>query len=65
MTEHKQPWPVGTPCWADLVASDLGCTPEFYRAVLGWSFTAVEPGAGDGCHAVVDGRAVAGLAPTP
>ncbi|MFI7483694.1 VOC family protein, partial [Kocuria sp. M1R5S2] len=61
-----EPWPNGTPCWVDLMATDPDRSQEFYRAVLGWEFE--DPGAGPeyGGYrwALVDGRPVAGLSPT-
>ncbi|MFE7629250.1 VOC family protein [Kocuria sp. NPDC057446] len=64
MTTHSQPWPAGTPCWVDLMASDLGRTQDFYRAVLGWTYSESQPEYGGYCNALLDGRAVAGLSPT-
>ena len=39
MSTHTDPWPAGTPCWVDLMASDLDRTQAFYRDVLGWTYT--------------------------
>ncbi|GGG58514.1 hypothetical protein GCM10011374_21680 [Kocuria dechangensis] len=65
MAERNEPWPAGTPCWADLMVTDLGRTQAFYREVLGWSFTEPLPDFGGYCNALVDGQPVAGLSPTP
>lgn len=62
MTHRQEPWPAGTPCWADLMASDPDRTRKFYRAVLGWEFGEPDPRFDDYCDALVDGAPVAGLA---
>ncbi len=64
MPDHSGPWPAGTPCWVDLMASDIDRTRAFYREVLGWDFT--EPVAEFGGYrsALVRGGQVAGLSPT-
>ncbi|WP_424346884.1 VOC family protein [Kocuria sp. CH-021] len=64
MTTHIEPWPAGTPCWVDLMASDLGRTQAFYRDVLGWTYTDSQPEYGGYCNALLGDRAVAGLSPT-
>ncbi|MCD1146154.1 VOC family protein [Kocuria sp. LUK] len=64
MTTHSNPWPAGTPCWVDLMASDLGRTQAFYRDVLGWDYTESQPEYGGYCNAQVGGEMVAGLSPT-
>ena len=38
MTLHPDPWPTGTPAWADLMVADLGPVRRFYAAVLGWTY---------------------------
>ena len=64
MTTHANSWPAGTPCWVDLMASDLGRTQDFYRDVLGWAFSESQPEYGGYCNALVEGDVVAGLSPT-
>ncbi len=64
MTTHTEPWPAGTPCWVDLMASDLGRTQAFYRDVLGWTYSESQSEYGGYCNALLGGRAVAGLSPT-
>ena len=64
MSTHTTPWPTGTPCWVDLMATDLERTRTFYTAVLGWDYTDSAPEYGGYFNALVGGRAVAGLAPT-
>ncbi|MCD2189066.1 VOC family protein [Actinomycetospora soli] len=48
----------GLPCWADLTA---GAGPEFYGAVLGWTFTDDGTARHHDVVALADGRRVAGL----
>lgn len=38
MTLHPDPWPPGTPAWADLMVTDLEAARAFYAAVLGWDY---------------------------
>lgn len=64
MTTHTNSWPAGTPCWVDLMASDLQRTQTFYRDVLGWTYSESQPEYGGYCNALVDGDVVAGLSPT-
>lgn len=64
MTNRTEPWPAGTPCWTDIMTSDLAASQEFYRAVLGWDFTEGVPEFGGYANALVGGRPVAGLSPT-
>lgn len=64
MTQRNEPWPAGTPCWADLMASDPDRTREFYRWVLGWEYSDPDAEHGGYCNALLDGRPVAGLSPS-
>ncbi|MFI7482197.1 VOC family protein [Kocuria sp. M1R5S2] len=64
MTTRTTPWPAGTPCWVDLMATDLEHTQKFYRDVLGWTFSESQAEYGGYCNALVDGETVAGLSPT-
>lgn len=63
--QRSTPWPAGTPCWVDLSVSDLARSQNFYGQVLGWTYTEPVEEYGNYCNALVDGRAVAGLAPAP
>lgn len=63
MTQRNEAWPAGTPCWADLTASDLDRTQEFYRRVLGWEYDSPDPEQGGYRNALVDGGPAAGLSP--
>lgn len=63
MTKRSSPWPAGVPCWADLMAPDVGAAQAFYAAVLGWQFhdTAEEHGGYAVAHR--GGDAAAGIGP--
>jgi predicted enzyme related to lactoylglutathione lyase len=63
MPTRSDPWPSGTPCWADLSVPDLTAAKEFYGAVLGWSF--FDSGEEFGHYQIcqVDGRAAAAISP--
>lgn len=66
MPNHPGPWPPGTPCWCDLMASDLPASRAFYGALLAWDFAEVEPGEYNGyTNALAAGAVAAGLSPTP
>lgn len=64
MTTHDGKWPAGTPCWADIMVSDLAASQAFYGSVLGWTFTEGVPEFGGYINALVGERRVAGLSPT-
>lgn len=64
MSTHDGNWPQGTPCWVDLMASDLQRTHDFYAGLLGWEYEEGVPEFGGYHNALVDGRRVAGLSPT-
>ena len=63
MPVRTDPWPVGTPCWADLAVPDIDAAERFYGAVLGWEFQDTGPEYGNYRNALVDGAAAAGLSP--
>lgn len=66
MPNHSGPWAPGTPCWCDLMTSDLAASRAFYGALLGWDFAVVQPGEYGGyTNALADGAVAAGLSPTP
>lgn len=60
MTTHTTAWPAGTPCCADLMASDLNRTRAFCTAVLGWDYTDSAPEYGGYSNTLVGGRTLAG-----
>jgi predicted enzyme related to lactoylglutathione lyase len=62
MVDRDTPWPAGTPCWVDLLTSDLGTARLFYEQLFGWTFSAVgDPEQTGGYEiATLGGRSVAG-----
>lgn len=65
MTERDTPWPVGTPCWVDMMTNDLQEGRVFYESLFGWHLLDGGPEAGGYLTAHVDGRPVAGLGELP
>lgn len=61
MATRNTPFASGTPCWVDLLSSDVGTARRFYGDVLGW--TAEESGAEFGGYVTFrsGGQRVAGL----
>lgn len=59
---NAQSFPVGAPCWIDLMSSDLNRSREFYAALFGWTFeVGDEEMYGGYTTAFNDGRLAAGL----
>ena len=65
MSHVTQNQPDGTPTWIDLGIPDLERAMEFYGALFGWEFEVGLPEFGHYTICLLDGRRVAGLAPTP
>ena len=63
MSTRTSPWPTGTPCWADVMASDVRAAGAFYSAVLGWTVPEPEEQWGGYVTAEKDGQQVAGIGP--
>lgn len=62
MTTRHEPWPQGTPAWADLMVPDRHKAREFYGAVLGWDFTDEAPAEmGHYSQGQVEGHSAAGI----
>jgi uncharacterized protein len=57
--------PDGTPTWVDLGVPDLDRAMEFYRALFGWEFDVGPEESGRYATCLLDGRAAAGIAPSP
>ncbi len=57
MVDRDVPWAPGTPCWVDVLTSDLAAARLFYEQLFGWTFTAAEGGYE---LATLSGRNVAG-----
>ncbi len=65
MSTRDTPWPEGTPAWVDLSVPDRDAALEFYRQVMDWEYVVNGPEYGNYAIATVDGRAAAGIGPTP
>lgn len=70
MTTHHDPWPQGSPAWADIAVPSLAVAREFYGPLFGWTFEEGGPETGGYTQAFLDGRRVVGLTepmgdPTP
>jgi hypothetical protein len=65
VSTHTDPWPPGTPCWADLSTPDVDAALAFYGDVLGWTFPPAEEQYGGYRIAQVDRRTAAGIGPLP
>src|SRR5689334_19756306 len=63
MVTQEEPWPEGTPAWAELVTPDLPASREFYAGVLGWDVVTVGQFDVDDNYGfgVVNGKPTAGL----
>jgi predicted enzyme related to lactoylglutathione lyase len=55
----------GTPSWADLSTTDLQGALSFYGGLFGWEFEDAGEEAGHYHQAVVRGKRIAGIGPTP
>lgn len=63
MTVRDTPWAPGTPCWVDLMSTDLAAARLFYEGLFGWQLSDTGPDTGGYVMASVGGRSVAGLGP--
>jgi predicted enzyme related to lactoylglutathione lyase len=63
MPTRLEKWFPGTPCWTDLMATNLAATQAFYSRVLGWTYSETGPDFGGYCNALVSGQVVAGVSP--
>ncbi|PZS25166.1 MAG: glyoxalase [Pseudonocardiales bacterium] len=61
MTERDTAWPAGTPCWVDLMTTDVDAAKRFYGPLLGWALNDGSPETGGYVLADIGGRNVAGL----
>lgn len=61
MTVRDQPWPDGTPCWAELAVPDLEAGRRFYGELLGWDWAVGTEETGFYSEALVGGRRAAAL----
>ena len=58
-------YPVGAPCWADLLVGDLARAQAFYSAVFGWEWRAGDVMSGGYALALQNGHPVAGISRRP
>jgi hypothetical protein len=65
MAERDTVWPPGTPCWADLMTTDLPAARLFYEGAFAWHFGESPAEAGGYLNAQLNDRSVAGLGPLP
>lgn len=63
MSTRDEPWPDGTPCWADLGTTDLDASGQFYRAVMGWDLVDMGEQFGHYTIAQKAGSATAAIGP--
>ncbi|WP_454050006.1 VOC family protein [Cellulomonas sp. Marseille-Q8402] len=61
MTVREEPWPDGTPCWAELAVPDLDRGRRFYADLLGWDFAVGSEETGFYSEGLVGGRRAAAL----
>lgn len=61
MPHHSEPWPTGTPCWADLAVPDAAAAAELYGSIFGWTMHEFGEEFGNYRMALVDGHAAAGI----
>lgn len=64
MSSRDTPWPVGTPCWLDLMVPDVLAAREFYRVVTNWTFVDTGPEFGHFQVCRVGDRNAAGIGAT-
>ncbi|MCP9622879.1 VOC family protein [Nocardia otitidiscaviarum] len=58
-------WPPGTPCWVDCQVDDPAAAGTFYAGLFGWDVQGADQEPGGYLMALREGRAVAGIGPTP
>lgn len=61
MSTRETPWPAGTPCWIDLMVTDVDAALACYAAVTNWTFVDTGPDFGHYRMCQVDGRSAAGI----
>lgn len=62
MSVRETPWPLGTPCWPDLMCDDPRAAARTYATLFGWE---VEEGPDGYLLMLRDGLRVAGIGPKP
>jgi len=58
-------YPYGSPCWVDLLVSDVPRAKAFYTDLFGWEWLSGDPATGGYTMALLDGHPVAGISRRP
>ena len=58
-------YPYGSPCWVDLLVSDIERAQSFYSDLFGWRWLAGDAATGGYTMALLDGHPVAGISRKP
>jgi predicted enzyme related to lactoylglutathione lyase len=58
-------YPYGSPCWVDLLVSDVPQAKRFYTELFGWQWIAGDAATGGYTMALLDGHPVAGISRKP
>ncbi|MFC7597928.1 VOC family protein [Terrabacter sp. GCM10028922] len=58
-------YPYGSPCWVDLLVSDVPRAKTFYTELFGWTWISGDPATGGYTMALLDGHPVAGISRKP
>ena len=61
MVTRDTPWEPGTPCWIELMSSDVAGARLFYEELFGWHLEDTGPDTGGYLLAMVDGRMFGGI----
>ncbi|HLY34211.1 MAG TPA: VOC family protein [Jatrophihabitantaceae bacterium] len=61
MVTRDTPWEPGTPCWVELMTSDIAAARLFYEGVFEWQLQDTGPDTGGYLIATVNGRQLGGL----
>ncbi len=65
MTTRDEAWKPGTPCWVDLIVSDVSEAVTFYTDLFGWDCQEGPPEAAGYRMCMLEGRPAAGIGPGP
>ncbi|HET7304956.1 MAG TPA: VOC family protein, partial [Segeticoccus sp.] len=65
MPTHDDVWPEGTPCWIDVMVTDVEAAKAFYSGLFGWECRDSGPEYGGYVTCLLQGRQVAAISPKP
>ncbi|HET8602011.1 MAG TPA: VOC family protein [Segeticoccus sp.] len=65
MPTHDDTWPEGTPCWIDVMVTDVAAAKDFYSGLFGWECQESGPDYGGYVTCLLNGRQVAAISPKP